>query len=123
MRTFVRGTTRIDVVAQLSQEALELNWLVLSRFEGSETIAHAAFQTLVNRHRGKPLADYAAAYAQIKISGELSQKSPQADTHLGAFERLYSGVFTGAAVGVGDGDRQPATGRGVAASCTVNTIP
>jgi hypothetical protein len=36
MRTFVTGTTRIDVVAQISQEALELDRLVLSCFEGRE---------------------------------------------------------------------------------------
>jgi hypothetical protein len=57
MRTFVRGTTRIDVVAQISQEALELDRLVLSRFEGSRTVAHEAFGKLVDRYRGKPLAE------------------------------------------------------------------
>jgi hypothetical protein len=57
MRTFVSGTTRIDVVAQISQEALELERLVLSRFEGSRTIAHEAFGKLVDRYRGKPLAE------------------------------------------------------------------
>jgi hypothetical protein len=44
MRTFVTGTTRIDVVAQISQGALELDRLVLRRFEGSRTIAHEAFE-------------------------------------------------------------------------------
>jgi hypothetical protein len=61
MRTFVTGTTRIDVVAQISQGALELDRLVLSRFEGSQTIAHEAFEKLVDRYRGKPLAEYAMA--------------------------------------------------------------
>ena len=61
MRTFVTGTTRIDVVAQISQGALELDRLVLSRFEGSRTIAHEAFGKLVERYRGKPLAEYAMA--------------------------------------------------------------
>ena len=31
MRRFVAGTTKIDVVAQISREALELDWLVLRR--------------------------------------------------------------------------------------------
>jgi hypothetical protein len=31
MRTFVTGITKIDVLAQISREALELDWLVLSR--------------------------------------------------------------------------------------------
>jgi hypothetical protein len=36
MRTFVTGTTRIDVAAQISGEALELDRLVLSCLEGRE---------------------------------------------------------------------------------------
>ena len=44
MRTFVAGETKIDVIAHISQEDLELDRLVLSRFEGSEMIANAAFQ-------------------------------------------------------------------------------
>jgi hypothetical protein len=39
MRRFVARTTKIDVVAQISREALELDWLVLSRFDGSATVA------------------------------------------------------------------------------------
>ena len=35
MRTFVAGTTKIDVIAHISQEDLELDRLVLSRFERS----------------------------------------------------------------------------------------
>jgi hypothetical protein len=61
MRTFVTGTTRIDVAAHISQEALELDRLVLSRFEGSRTVAHEAFGKLVDRYCGKPLAEYAMA--------------------------------------------------------------
>ena len=57
MRTFIVGTTKIDVVAHISREDLELDRLVLSRFEGSEMIANAAFQTLVDRYRGRPLAE------------------------------------------------------------------
>ena len=49
MRTFVVGTTKIDVIAHISREDLELDRLVLSRFEGSEMIANAAFQALVDR--------------------------------------------------------------------------
>ena len=67
MRTFVAGTTKIDVVAQISREALELDWLVLSRFEGSPTIAHQAFRTLVDRYRGKPLAEYAVASQMMNL--------------------------------------------------------
>jgi len=67
MRTFVAGTTKIDVVAQISREALELDWLVLSRFEGSPTIAHEAFRKLVDRYRGKPLAEYAVASQMINL--------------------------------------------------------
>ena len=65
MRTFVTGTTKINVVAQISQGALELDRLVLSRFEGSRTIAHEAFGKLVDRYRGKPFAEYAMASRTI----------------------------------------------------------
>ena len=67
MRTFVAGTTKIDVIAQISREALELDWLVLSWFEGSPIIAHQAFRTLVDRYRGKPLAEYAMASQMINL--------------------------------------------------------
>jgi hypothetical protein len=67
MRTFVAGTTKIDVVAQISREALELDWLVLSRLEGSPAIAHEAFRKLVDRYRGKPLAEYAVASQVINL--------------------------------------------------------
>ena len=65
MRTFVAGKTKIDVIAQISREDLELDRLVLSRFEGSATIANAAFQTLVDRYSGRPLAEYALAPREI----------------------------------------------------------
>jgi hypothetical protein len=67
MRTFGAGTTKIDVIAHISREALELDRLVLSRFEGSETIGNAAFRTLVDRYGGKPLAEYALAPREIEI--------------------------------------------------------
>jgi hypothetical protein len=67
MRTFVAGATKIDVIAHISREDLELDRLVLSRFEGSETIANAAFQTLVDRYGGRPLAEYASAPKQIDL--------------------------------------------------------
>ncbi len=67
MRTFVAGTTKIDVIAHISREDLELDRLVLSRFEGSETIANAAFRTLVDRYGGRPLAEYALAPPEIDI--------------------------------------------------------
>ena len=70
MRTFVAGTTKIDVIAHISQEGLELDRLVLSGFEGSETTANAAFQTLVERYGGKPLAEYALAPQEIDLPGE-----------------------------------------------------
>jgi hypothetical protein len=41
---------------------------VLSRFEGSETIANAAFQTLVDRYGGRPLAEYALAPQEIDLN-------------------------------------------------------
>jgi hypothetical protein len=47
MRTFIAGTTKIDIIAHISREDLELEGLVLHRFEGSESTANAAFQTLV----------------------------------------------------------------------------
>ena len=68
MRTFVVGATKIDVIAHISREDLELDRLVLSRFEGSEMIANAAFQALVDRYRGRPLAEYALAPPEIKFS-------------------------------------------------------
>jgi hypothetical protein len=53
------------VIAHISLEGLELDRLVLSGFEGSETTANAAFQTLVDRHCGGPLAEYAMAPERI----------------------------------------------------------
>jgi hypothetical protein len=53
MHTFVVGTTKIDVVAHISREDLELDRLILSRFEGSETIANSAFKALIDRYRGR----------------------------------------------------------------------
>jgi len=44
MRTFKTGTTKIDVVAQISRDALELDQLVLTRFQGSAAIANTAFR-------------------------------------------------------------------------------
>ena len=67
MRTFIAGTTKIDVIAHISREDLELDRLVLSRFEGSETIANAAFRTLVHRYGGRPLAEYALAPPEIDL--------------------------------------------------------
>ena len=52
----------------ISQEDLELDRLVLSRFEGSETIANAAFRTLVDRYGGRPLAEYASAPQEIDLN-------------------------------------------------------
>jgi hypothetical protein len=68
MRTFVAGTTKIDVIAHISADDLALDHLVLRRFEGSEPIAAAAFQTLVDRYGGRPLAEYASAPAEIDLS-------------------------------------------------------
>ena len=67
MRTFIVGTTKIDVIAHIGGEDLKLDRPVLSRFEGSETIANAAFQMLVDRYRGRPLAEYALAPQEIEI--------------------------------------------------------
>jgi hypothetical protein len=47
---------------------LELNRLVLCRFEGSETIANAAFQALDDRYGGRPLAKYALAPQEIDLN-------------------------------------------------------
>ena len=68
MRTFIAGTTKIDVVAHIGLDNLELARLVLSRFEGSEPIADAAFQSLVQRCGGRPLAEYALAPCEIDLS-------------------------------------------------------
>jgi hypothetical protein len=68
MRTFVVGATKIDVIAHISREDLELDRLVLYRFEGSETIANAAFQSLVDRYGGRPLAEYALAPQEIDLN-------------------------------------------------------
>ena len=59
MRTFVVGATKINVIAQISHEDLELDRLVLSRFNGSPTVANPAFRTLMDRYRYRPLAEYA----------------------------------------------------------------
>ncbi len=68
MRTFIAGTTKIDIIAHISREDLELERLVLHRFEGSESAANAAFQRLVDRYRGRPLAEYALAPQEIEVS-------------------------------------------------------
>ena len=68
VRTFVVGTTKIDVIAHISREDLELDRLILRRFEGSETLANAAFQTLVDRYRDRPLAEYAVAPQEVELS-------------------------------------------------------
>ena len=67
MRTFVVGATKINVIAQISHEDLELDRLVLSRFDGSPTVANAAFRTLIDRYRGRPLAEYAQAPQEISL--------------------------------------------------------
>jgi len=72
MWTFVAGTTKIDVIAHISEEGLELDRLVLSRFEGCETTANAALETLVERYGGKPLAEYALAPQEIDLPGEVT---------------------------------------------------
>ena len=72
MRTFVVGKTKINVIAQISQEDLELGRLVLSRFEGSAKVANAAFQALVGRYSGRPLAEYAQAPQEISLNGASS---------------------------------------------------
>ena len=51
-------TTKIDVIAHTQrQKTLKLIGSILRRFEGSETAATAAFQKLVDRYCGKPLAE------------------------------------------------------------------
>jgi hypothetical protein len=83
MRTFVAGKTKIDVIAQISREDLELDRLVLSRFEGSATIANAAFQTLVDRYSGRPLADYALAPREINYEHRFSrERKPSASSNV-----------------------------------------
>ena len=65
MRTFFSDTTKIDVIAHISGDDLEVDRLVLRRFEGSETAA--AFQKLVARYCGRPLAEYAVAPPEIAL--------------------------------------------------------
>jgi hypothetical protein len=65
MRTFTVDTTKIDVIAHISLEGLEVDRLMLRGFEGSERTANAAFRKLVDRYCGRPLAEYATAPQQI----------------------------------------------------------
>ena len=67
MRTFLADTTKIDVIAHISGDDLGIDRLVLRRFEGSETTANAAFQKLVARYCGRPLAEYAVAPQEITV--------------------------------------------------------
>jgi hypothetical protein len=67
MRMFVVGATKINVIAQISNEDLELDRLVLSRFDGSPTVASAALRTLIDRYRDRPLAEYARAPQEIDL--------------------------------------------------------
>jgi hypothetical protein len=63
MRTFFSDTTKIDVIAHISGDDLEVDRLVLRRFEGSETTA----EKLVARYCGRPLAEYAVAPPEIAL--------------------------------------------------------
>jgi hypothetical protein len=51
MRTFVVGATKINVIAQISHEDLELDRLVLSRFDGSPTVADAALAAIATMYK------------------------------------------------------------------------
>jgi hypothetical protein len=62
MRTFFSDTTKIDVIAHISGDDLEVDRLVLRRFEGSETTAAAAFQ----KNCGRPLAEYAVRCTRVQ---------------------------------------------------------
>jgi hypothetical protein len=62
------GTTTIDVIAHIGPDNLELDRLVLSRFEGSQPVANAAFKSLVERYGGRPSAEYALAPREIDLS-------------------------------------------------------
>ena len=75
LRTFVIGTTKIDVTAHIGAENLELDRLILGRFEGSETLANAAFQTLVDRYRDRPLAEYAMARGRSRRDQRIGAKA------------------------------------------------
>jgi hypothetical protein len=68
LRTFVVGTTKIDITAHISREDLQLDRLVLRRYEGSEALANAAVRTLIDRYRDKPLAEYAMAPREVELS-------------------------------------------------------
>jgi hypothetical protein len=68
MRTFLVDTTKIDVIAYISGDDLQIDRLFLRRFEGSEAAATAAFQKLVDRYCGRPLAEYAVAPSLIALS-------------------------------------------------------
>jgi hypothetical protein len=74
MRTFLADTTKIDVIAHISGDDLGIDRLVLRRFEGSETTANAAFQKLVARYCGRPLAEYAVARRRSLSADLLSGK-------------------------------------------------
>jgi hypothetical protein len=67
MRTFVVGATKINVIAQISHEDLELDRLELSRFDGSPKVANAALRTLIDRYRDRPLAEYAQAPQEVNL--------------------------------------------------------
>jgi hypothetical protein len=62
MRTFFSDTTKIDVIAHISGDDLEVDRLVLRRFEGSETTTAAAFQ----KNCGRPLAEYAVRCTRVQ---------------------------------------------------------
>ena len=53
MRTFKTGTTKIDVVAQISRDALELDQLVLTRFQGSAAIDSSIGRALLRQTIGR----------------------------------------------------------------------
>jgi hypothetical protein len=80
MRTFFSDTTKIDVIAHISGDDLEVDRLVLRRFEGSEITATAAFQKLVARYCGRPLAEYTVA-PRRSLSADLLSGRRIRDAH------------------------------------------
>ena len=75
MRTFIAGTTKIDVIAHISREDLELDRLVLSRspFERSSTAIAAL---ALGRHRYE-LKQRKAVRLQFVQDGHASDEQNQ----------------------------------------------
>ena len=67
MRTFIAGTTTIDVIAHIGPDKNSTGWC-LAVLKDQSRLQNAAFKSSVERYGGRPLAEYALAPREIDLS-------------------------------------------------------